>query len=132
MHGAGDTTYPGQGRLWPSMAAPRDDPSGPSEHAAGIDSGGPPQDIAIRAAEHIALGATEHHIPIVEVAFRSGTWWSIPAELSRQLYEKYISGQDAGYTWDWGGLAVDAVLAALKIMRHVPRASCRSRRPPRC
>ena len=38
----------------------------------------------------------------MEVAFRSDAWWSIPAELSRQLYEKYISGQDAGYTWGWG------------------------------
>ena len=26
----------------------------------------------------------------------------MPEELSRQLYAKYINGQDAGYTWDWG------------------------------
>ena len=41
-------------------------------------------------------------IPIVEVAFRNDTWWTIPEQMSKQLYEAYITGQDAGYTWDWG------------------------------
>ena len=59
------------------------------------------------ATEHTApesiSGATEHmKVPIVEVAFRNGTWWSIPQEISAQLYDKYINGEDAGYTWDWG------------------------------
>ena len=59
------------------------------------------------ATEHTApesiSGATEHmKVPIVEVAFRDGTWWSIPQEMSAQLYDKYINGEDAGYTWDWG------------------------------
>ena len=29
-------------------------------------------------------------------------WWAIPVEMSQQLYEKYMNGEDAGYTWDWG------------------------------
>ena len=41
-------------------------------------------------------------IPIFEVAFRNGMWWSIPQEMSQQLFEKYSTDQDAGYTWDWG------------------------------
>ena len=42
------------------------------------------------------------NVPIVEVAFSYGKWWSIPQEMSAQLYDKYVNGQDAGYTWDWG------------------------------
>ena len=38
----------------------------------------------------------------MEVAFNFDKWRSIPEEMSRQLYEKYMSGQDAVYTWDWG------------------------------
>ena len=41
-------------------------------------------------------------VPIFEVAFRYGMWWSIPAEMSQALYEKYTNNEDAGYTWDWG------------------------------
>ena len=41
------------------------------------------------------------NVPIVEVAFSYGQWWSIPQEMSAQLYEKYANGEDAGYTWDW-------------------------------
>ena len=46
--------------------------------------------------------AEEHTAPIVQVAFGNGKWWSIPREMSRQIYEKYINGEDAVYTWDWG------------------------------
>ena len=53
--------------------------------------------------EHVGIGAEEHmKVPIVEVAFRDGKWWSIPQEMSAELYDKYINGEDAGYTWDWG------------------------------
>ena len=58
--------------------------------------------------EHFGIGATNHvpgateHVPIVEVAFANGKWWSIPQEMSSQLYEKYVQDQDAVYTWDWG------------------------------
>ena len=41
-------------------------------------------------------------IPIFEVAFRHGMWWSIPAEMSQQIYHKYTNNEDAVYTWDWG------------------------------
>jgi hypothetical protein len=55
------------------------------------------------APEHLGIGATEHMlVPLVEIAFGHGTWWSIPQEMSAQLSEKYVNGQDAGYTWDWG------------------------------
>ena len=52
-------------------------------------------------------GASEHAFwnglaPIVEVAFAHGKWWSIPEDMSRQLYEQYVGQQDACYTWDWG------------------------------
>ena len=67
------------------------------------------------ATEHAGSGATEPAaeevgelasedltVPIIEVAFNNGKWWSIPQEMSAQLYEKHEQGQDAGYTWDWG------------------------------
>ena len=44
----------------------------------------------------------EPSIPIFEVAFRNGMWWSMPAELSMLLFQKYNAGENAGYTWDWG------------------------------
>ena len=40
----------------------------------------------------------EPSIPIFEVAFRNGMWWSMPAELSMLLFEKYNAGDNAGYT----------------------------------
>ena len=45
---------------------------------------------------------SEPLIPIFEVAFRHGMWWSIPAEMSQQIYHKYTNNEDAVYTWDWG------------------------------
>ena len=42
-------------------------------------------------------------VPVIEVAFPNGMWWSIPWEMSQALYEKHLQGeQDIGYTWDWG------------------------------
>ena len=29
-------------------------------------------------------------------------WWSLPPEMSAQIYDKYKSAENAGYTWDWG------------------------------
>ena len=29
-------------------------------------------------------------------------WWSIPQQMSAELYAKFEAGQDAGYTWDLG------------------------------
>ena len=43
-----------------------------------------------------------YKIPIIEVAFPNGMWWSIPQEMSQQLYANFAAGKDAGYTWDWG------------------------------
>ena len=45
----------------------------------------------------------EYQCPIIEVAFNSGTWWSIPANMSQDLYERHLRGEeDIGYVWDWG------------------------------
>ena len=42
-------------------------------------------------------------IPVIEVAFRNDTWWTIPQFISEPLYQAYIARLDlAGYTWDWG------------------------------
>ena len=41
-------------------------------------------------------------VPIVEVAFAHGKWWSMPQDLSETLYQEYESGRDAIYTWNWG------------------------------
>ena len=53
--------------------------------------------------------ATEHseegkppRIPIIEVAFGKGMWWSIPREKSAELDARCEDGQDAVYTWNWG------------------------------
>ena len=48
-------------------------------------------------------GAQPGKVPVIEVAFNNGMWWSIPSEMSQALYEKHLQGeQDIGYTWDWG------------------------------
>ena len=48
-------------------------------------------------------GAQPGKVPIIEVAFNNGMWWSIPSEMSQALYEKHLQGeQDIVYTWDWG------------------------------
>ena len=46
--------------------------------------------------------AVKPAVPIFEVAFKNGMWWSIPADISQQMYEKYENNEDVGYTWDWG------------------------------
>ena len=39
-------------------------------------------------------------VPIFEVAYRDNWWWSMPEDLSMQLYEKFKAGDDATYTWE--------------------------------
>ena len=42
-------------------------------------------------------------VPVIEIAFKHGMWWSLPQEVSQQLYNKYVANEsDIGYTWDWG------------------------------
>ena len=63
----------------------------------GSEFGGDAQQQKRGAPEHFGNGATERiTVPIVEVAFGYGKWWSIPQEMSAQLYEKHANGQDAG------------------------------------
>ena len=40
--------------------------------------------------------------PILEVAFRNDTWWSMPPWLSQAIYDEYALDKNVVYTWDWG------------------------------
>ena len=40
--------------------------------------------------------------PIIEVAFKQRMWWSLPADICRDIHENFRMGQDAVYVWDWG------------------------------
>ena len=55
----------------------------------------------------LALTDSEPQIPIFEVAFRQGMWWSIPAEKSQQIYDKYTTKQDAFYKWGHRRYTID-------------------------
>ena len=66
-------------------------PSSAEQSATGIDP-----------ATHPPNSAGQPVIPIFEVAFGNGMWWSIPAEMSAHLHEKYANNENAGYTWDLG------------------------------
>ena len=44
----------------------------------------------------------EHSVPIIEVAYTHDKWWSLPSNISAELYTLKVNNQDAGYTWDWG------------------------------
>ena len=52
------------------------------------------------AAEHSHV--TAPLIPIAEVAFGYGKWWSLPKDMSEALYVKMCEGQNGGYTLDSG------------------------------
>ena len=41
--------------------------------------------------------------PILEVAFRQDMWWSLPREMSQSIFDLFVAGENAVYTWDWGG-----------------------------
>ena len=44
-------------------------------------------------------------IPIIEVSFEAygkGMWWSMPQQMSAEIYNKHMSGENAAYTWDSG------------------------------
>ena len=41
----------------------------------------------------------ESCVPIFEVAFDKSMWWSMPEDLSMQLYEKFKANENATYTW---------------------------------
>ena len=55
--------------------------------AAPADSGEQPVHSEVNSAEQPAL------IPIIEVAFKNGMWWSIPWEMSQALYKKHLQGE---------------------------------------
>ena len=50
--------------------------------------------------------AVQPTVPILEVAFKNGMWWSMSAAMSQLIYEKYINNENVGYTWDWGSSRV--------------------------
>lgn len=41
--------------------------------------------------------------PILEVAFNNDMWWSMPKQLSQQLFDEYAAGRNVSFMWDWGG-----------------------------
>ena len=47
-------------------------------------------------------------LPIFQVAFGNGFWWSIPAGISQELYQKYQNNENAVYTWDSGASDADS------------------------
>ena len=63
-------------------------------------SQGAMQDTLAASADSV-VQPVHSKVPIIEVAFKNGMWWSIPMEMSLALYQKYVQGEDAGYTWDW-------------------------------
>ena len=50
--------------------------------------------------------AMEGFVPIVEVAFGKGMYWSMPSALSAQVYNQLVqpvvAQWDLAYTWEWG------------------------------
>ena len=50
----------------------------------------------------LSIMAEEHTVPIIEVAFTHDRWWSLPPNMSAELYACKVNNQEAGYTWDWG------------------------------
>ena len=53
--------------------------------------------------------AVQPTVPVFEVAFQKGMWWSIPAEMSQAIYEKYRL-----YKQEWQ-IAGGRMVTALKI-----------------
>ena len=47
-------------------------------------------------------GALQPTVPIFEVAFKKGVWWSIPVDISDTIYKHYKENEEAPYEWDWG------------------------------
>ena len=41
-------------------------------------------------------------VPILEVGFRNGQWWTLPKDTSAGLYPYYASRENVVYCWDWG------------------------------
>ena len=41
-------------------------------------------------------------VPIGEVAYRHGQWWTIAPEIAQMIFEKMRNGENALYTYDWG------------------------------
>ena len=48
----------------------------------------------------------EGFVPIVEVAFGKGMYWSMPSALSAQLHKELVkpvvAQRDLVYKWEWG------------------------------
>ena len=55
---------------------------------------------AIRGVARGAAPAAK--VPIIEVAYPYGKWWSLDARLSQIFYESHERGQDVEFTWHWG------------------------------
>ena len=94
----------GTGPLLQSTATETIDSSGPateqswivvggSEPTSENSSGPPTPDIDVNMP---------FHIPIIEVAFKGGMWWSIPPDTSAAIFALCDAAKEPVYTWDWG------------------------------
>ena len=85
--------------LLQSTAVESIDASAPATEQSGVEI---PQSTAGLATEQ-AEESAPRSIPIIEVAFNNGMWWSMPKKLSAWLHEQFEAGNDAIYTWNFGG-----------------------------
>ena len=51
-------------------------------------------------AEEVITDSAARLVPVFEVAFKNAMWWSMPAEMWSQMYQKHFNGGDVGYMWD--------------------------------
>ena len=80
-----------------------------TDHAATTGTGtaterasGACTDLGLLTDVDMTSGGDRKTYPILEVAFPSDMWWSMPPWLSQAIYAEYALGNDVVYTWDWG------------------------------
>ena len=62
-----------------------------------------PVDSAVQPVRSDVDGAAQFgKVPIIEVAYKNDMWWSIPGDISQQLYAHHLQSENAVYVWDWG------------------------------
>ena len=72
--------------------------SGSAEQPAshGVASGAAPPSRVFQQS------TTAGTVPIIEVAYHDGKWWSLPRGLSQFCYECHERNMDAEFVWHWG------------------------------
>ncbi len=59
-------------------------------------------ELGLLADVAMTSGDDRRTYPILEIAYASGMWWSMPPELSQPIYDQYALGKDVSYIWAWG------------------------------